>query len=203
MNPQLDQKLGWVRGQKKEPIGATEPFVANMHEARHGWIKFAKGDGEGVRHHTMLVMECPQLPPCPVCGDTADEHSDKRCDWRPVVYLPLRSVADAGDVVCFTGTGKGARKAVAQLCGVYARPGADRQGKDPVILLESRSFENNSGGTTTWPIFKLVGWDYFVPGQAAPPVQPVAVPLAPPTKPGAKALPKRGELDDMGDEVPF
>jgi hypothetical protein len=85
---------------------------SNMHEARHGWIKFAKGDGEGVERHTMLIMECPELPPCPACGNIVDEHDDKRCDWRPVVYLPLRSVTDPDDVV---GTGKGARRAVAQL----------------------------------------------------------------------------------------
>ena len=60
----------------------------------------------------MLIMECPELPPCPACGNIVDEHDDKRCDWRPVVYLPLRSVTDPDDVV---GTGKGARRAVAQL----------------------------------------------------------------------------------------
>src|SRR5262245_66112750 len=41
----VDQEHGWVRGQEKEPIGATEAFVAKMHEARHGHIKFAKSDG--------------------------------------------------------------------------------------------------------------------------------------------------------------
>src|SRR5262249_60645577 len=34
------------------------------------------------------------------CGNIVDEHDDKRCDWRPVVYLPLRSVTDPDDVVC-------------------------------------------------------------------------------------------------------
>ena len=196
----LDQKKGWVRGQKKEPIGATEAFVANMREARHGWIKFAKGDGEGVERRTALIIERPELPPCPACGDTTDEHDDKRCDWRPAVYLPLRSVTDPADVACFSGSGKGARKAVAQLCGICARPGSDRQGKDPVLLLESRSFENTSGGTTTWPILKKIDWEFFVPGQPAPPVTPIAVPIAPPTKAAAKALPKRGDMDD---EIPF
>jgi hypothetical protein len=161
----LDQERGWTRGQKKESISATEAFVANMHEARHGWIKFAKGDGEGVARRTELILERPELPPCPACGDIADEHDDKRCEWRPTVYLPLRSVTDPSDVVCFTGTGKGARKAVAQLCRTYARPGADRKGKSPAITLSTWSFDNKSGGTTTWPVFKLIGWEFFVPGQ--------------------------------------
>ena len=48
----IDPEHGWVRGREKEPIGATEAFVANMHEARHGHIKFAKSDGESVEHRT-------------------------------------------------------------------------------------------------------------------------------------------------------
>ena len=196
----IDQEHGaWVRGQKKEPIGATEAFVANMQEARHGYIKFAKGDGEGVGRQTMLIMECPELPPCPACGNVVDKHDDKRCDWRSVVYLPLGSVADPDDVVCFTGTGKGARRAVAQLCRIYAREGADRQGKSPAITLNTWSFENKSGRKTTWPDFKLVGWQFFTPGVPAPPVAPIAVPIAP-TAAAAKAEPRDGDMDD---EIPF
>ena len=164
----IDQERGWIRGQKKEAIGATDAFVANLQEARHGHIKFAKGDGEGVERHTMLIMDCPELPPCPACGSLVDEHDDKRCDWRPIVYLPLRSVTDPDDVVCFTGTGKGARRAVAQLCRVYAREGVERQGKSPAIMLKTWSFDNKAGGRTTWPDFKIVGWDFFTPGVAMP-----------------------------------
>jgi hypothetical protein len=194
----IDQEHGWVRGREKEPIGATEAVVANMHEARHGWINFAKGDGEGVERHTKLIMECPELPPCPGCGNIIDEHDDKRCDWRPVVYLPLRSVTDPDDVVCFTGTGKGARRAVAQLCRVYAR--ADRQGKSPAITLNTWSFDNKSGGTTTWPVFKLIGWEFFTPGVPAPQPQPIAIPIPQPSSP---APARKGAVGDLDDEVPF
>ena len=184
----VDQEHGWVRGREKKPIGATEAFVAKMHEARHGHIKFAKSDGESVEHRTALIMDRPELPPCPACGNIANEHDDKRCDWRPGVYLPLRSVTDPSDVLCFTGNGLGARRAVAQLCRIYAREGPDRQGKSPTILLETRSFKNNAGGTTTWPVFKLIGWDYFTPGVPAPQPRPVAVPIAPPSpRPRANA----------------
>jgi hypothetical protein len=197
----------WVRGQKKEPIGTTEPFVANVHEARHGWITFAKGDGERVERHTILIMECPELPPCPACGNIVDEHDDKRCDCRPVVYLLLRSVADPDDVVCFTGTGNGARRAVAKLCRVYAREGPDRQGKSPAITLNTWSFDNKSGGKTTWPDFKNIGWEFFTPGVPAPEPKLVAVPIAPPTKPAAAKLAtparKRGDLGDLDDEIAF
>jgi hypothetical protein len=192
---------GGNRGQEKTPIGATEAFVANMPEARHGHIKFAKGDGEGTEHRTALIMECPELPPCPGCGNIVDEHDDKRCDWRPVVYLPLRSVTDPDDVLCFTGTGKGARRAVAKLCRIYSRPGSDRQGKSPVILLESRSFPNKNGGTTTWPVFKLIGWEFFTPGVSAPQPQPIAIPIPQPSSPAPAR--KRAVGGDLDDEIPF
>ena len=83
--------------------------------------------------------------------------------------------------MCFTGNGLGARRAVAQLCRIYAREGADHQGKSPTILLETRSFKNNAGGTTTWPVFKLIGWEYFTAGVPAP-------------------QPRQGDMDD---EIPF
>jgi hypothetical protein len=208
----LDQdRQEFLRGQQKEPIGVTEAFVADMHQARHGSIKF-KGDGGGVERHTVLIIECPELPACPACGNIVEEHDDKRCDWRSIVYLPLRSVTDPDDVVCFTGTGKGARRAVANLCRVYARAGADRKGKSPVITLNTFEFENKAGGRTTWPDFKLIGWDFFTPGVPAPEAKPVAVPITPPppssggapampvAPKAAKALPKR---DDLDDEIPF
>jgi hypothetical protein len=147
----LDQTLGWIRGQEKKSIGATEMFVAAVHDARHGYIKYAKSDGESIERETVFVWECPVLPSCRACGRTANEHkdNDKRCAWKPVVYLPLRSITDSDDVnLCFTGNGKGARKALAKLCGVYSRRGADRQGKSPVLALNSRSFTNDSGGTS-------------------------------------------------------
>ena len=198
----IDQEHhGWVRGREKEPIGATEAFVAKMHEARHGHIKFPKNDGESVEHRTELIMERPELPPCPACGNIIDNHDDRRCDWRPVVYLPLRSVTDPDDVVCFTGTGKGARRAVAQLCRVYAREGADRQGKSPAITLNTWSFDNKSGGTTTWPVFKLIGWEFFAPGVPAPQPQPIAIPIAPPSSPAPER--KRAVGGDLDDEIPF
>jgi hypothetical protein len=191
----VDQKEGWIRGQDKVPVGATESFVADMQQANHGWITFAK-DGETAKRDVKPVMECPILPPCPECGEIADDHNDKLCKWRPVVYLPLRSATDPSDIVCFTGGGKGARKMLGQLCGVYARPGADREGKNPTIMLTTYSFENKKhGGTTVWPDYKLIGWDYFIPGVPAPPVR-----LLPKTA-ATKALPsKRGDMDD---EIPF
>jgi hypothetical protein len=197
----IDQeKREYIRGKDKKPIGATQAWVAHIYETRHGWIKFAKSDGEDIERDIVLIRQQPQLPPCPACGDVVDEHDDKRCSWRSTVYLLLRSVTDPNDVVCFTGTGKGARVAVAELCRIYGRPGADRQGKSPVIALNTRSFENKNRSTTTWPDFKFVGWDFFVPGVSIPDVQPITVPITPATETAKALTSKRGDMDD---EIPF
>jgi hypothetical protein len=216
----LDQKLGWICGQEKRLIGATETFVAAVHDARHGWIRF----GENRERRTVLISEEPELPLCSACGGTAQEHEQgKLCDWQPVVYLPLCSATNPNDMMCFTGTGKGARKALGQLCGIYRRPGTDRQGKSPVLILNSRSFKNESGGTTAWPVFKIVDWEFFTPGVPAPEPTLVAVPIAPPSSPATPKLAGAfgssgpsvrerapalagagaGKGGDLDDEIPF
>jgi hypothetical protein len=155
-----------------------------------------------------LIREQPELPPCKACGRSARDHDEqpKRCDWRPTVYLPLRSLDDPTDAaMCFTGTGKGARVAVGELCKVYGRLGADRGGRDFVVMLETRSFPNNEGGTTVWPVFRPIGYEFFVPDTPAPAVQPVLVPIAPAANPSVAKLaaPAGTTRGDMDDEIPF
>jgi hypothetical protein len=197
----LDQKLGYVRGREKTPLDTAQGYVTNMMEAYHGYVKFAsQGSDERTEYDVRLISEQPDLWLCKSCGRSVREHDDKPkfCSWKPAVYLPLRSLADADDVVCFTGTGKGARKEVAELCKIYGRPGADRGGRDFVVMLETYSFRNSEEGTTVWPVFKVIGYEFFVPDTPAPTVQPVVVPIEPPAK--AAAGTKRGDMDD---EIPF
>lgn len=195
----LDQKVGYVRGQNKTPVDTKQGYVISMMEAGHGFVKFARGGDGRPEHDVCLIREQPELSPCKACGRSAREHDEhpKQCDWRPTVYLPLRPFGDPSDVICFTGTGKGARIAVAELCKVYGRPGADRGGRDFVIMLETRSFPNSEGGTTVWPVFRQIGVEFFVPDTPAPPTALIA---APTTASAAKALAKRGDMDD---EIPF
>jgi hypothetical protein len=197
----LDQKLGFVRGQDKTPADTAQGWVANMAQASHGFIRYARSGDDRVEHDVALIAEQPVPPLCKACGRTVREHDEapKRCDWRPVVYLPLRPLSDPSDVVCFSGSGKGARVAVADLCKIFGRPGADRKGRDLVVLLQDRSFPNTEGGTTVWPVFKPIGAEFFVPDTPAPEVRPVAVSITP----TAKALPNDNDLSDIDDEIPF
>ena len=75
--------------------------------------------------------------------------------WKKTTYLPMRCMEDDENVV-FGPFADTQRKAIRSFVGVYRR--SDRDGKDPVVLLENRSFENQSGGTTYVPTFKIVDW---------------------------------------------
>ena len=190
----LDQKLGYVRGQEKDPADTAQGWVTNMMEARHGYIRYPRSEGDKVEHDVYLICEHPEPPLCRACGYSMREHDEqpKRCEMKPVVYLPLRPLGDPDDVVCFSGNGRGARVAVAELCKIYGRPGADRGGRDFCVMLETRSFGNSEGGTTVWPVFRPIGYEFFVPDTPAPTPQPIAVSTAA----AGKALPGRKGRDD-------
>jgi hypothetical protein len=90
-------------------------------------------------------------------------------------------------------------KAIKDLIAVVRR--SERQGKEPVVLIGSRSFKNQSGGTTHVPLFTIVGWQFWY-GQPTPEVPLIAVPIAPAAP--AKALPPRksGDDNDLNDRIP-
>jgi hypothetical protein len=180
------QTGAWTRN--KEPIGATVPFICNMHEICIGWIKFVK-DGKPI-HEIGRIIDGYQRLPRAALGDTDEEdwgvnsRGEPQDPWKEVTYLPMKCLEDDEPVVYgpFSFT---ARKAVADFVAVYRR--ADRAGRFPVVRLESRSFQNKSGGITYVPELKIVGWEYWddVP---APEVQPIVPPSLPPS-PVAAARP--------------
>jgi hypothetical protein len=196
----LSQEGPYVRGPEKEEIDATALFVVNLQEARHGWINF---DGERPKRLTVYIRDNPEGIPRESCGDNDPRYWKKqgKDPWVPTVYLPMRDLSD-NSIVCFNGMGQGASKAMGELCRIYARPGADRGGKMPVLLLESFTFENRSGGTTRWPRFKIVDWQFFEPDTPAPPVELIEVSATEPPKPKAIAAPKV-RSSDMDDTIPF
>jgi hypothetical protein len=127
----LDQKLGWVRGEGKRPLDTTGAFVADMQGARRGWIKF--NESGPAERKTVRIAESPEPPRRKVCGDMNKldwpiRGGERRDPWLPVVCRCARSQIPT------------------MSCALPAP-------KDPVILPESRSFRNESGGTTAWPIF--------------------------------------------------
>jgi hypothetical protein len=192
----------WTRD--KQPIGATVPFLVNMHEIYIGWIKFIK-DSKPVHEIGRIIDGYQRLPREAL--DEADEgnwpsvHGKPQDPWKQVTYLPMRCLEDDEAVVYgpFSFT---ARKAVADFVAVYRR--ADRGGKFPVVLLESRSFQNQSGGMTYVPELKIVGWEFWEADTPAPEIPPVPPPppvaAAKPALVAPKAITARGDMDD---EIPF
>jgi hypothetical protein len=194
----LTQDGPYVRGSEKEEVGATETFVIDLLQARHGWINF---QGERPKRLTVRVAENPEGIPRASCGDNdSNRWKNGKDPWVPTIYLPMRAMADNA-IVCLNLSGQGGMKALGELCRVYARPGADRKGKMPVLVLDSFTFENRSGGTTRWPRFKIVGWEYFEPDTPAPEVEMIQVSATEPPKPKALEAPKK--RSDLDDDLPF
>jgi hypothetical protein len=193
----------WSRGSDKEPINATVPFLCNMHEIHIGWLKFVP-DSKPERKIGRIVDGYVR-PAREALDDLEEQYwpvnrrGDREDPWKRVTYLPMRCMEDGAPVVYgpFSDT---ARRAIKSFIAIYRR--SNRAGKFPVVLLETGSFPNKAGGTTFVPEFKIIGWEYWS-GQPAPEPQPVTPPPPAPAKPSVKALPKRGELSDMDDEIPF
>jgi hypothetical protein len=186
----------WSRGSDKESIGATVTFLCNMQEIHIGWIKLA-ADAKPVREIGRIIDGYQRLPrealDAPRRRDWPVVRGEPQDPWKMVTYLPMRCMED-NEAVVFGPFSETARRAVADFVSIYRR--ADRAGKFPVVLLESRNFPNKSGGTTYVPDFKIVGWEFW-DGQPAPEVQPVAAL----PRPAQKAITARD--DDLDDKIPF
>ena len=133
-----------------------------------------------------------------------NKQGTKREDpWKKTTYLRMRNMEDDG-LVIFGPFADTQRAAIKKFVAIVRR--VDREGKQPVVLLESRSFKNQAGGLTYVPDFKIVGWKDWEPDTPALPLTPIAVPITPPAKapPPKLAAPARKRSDpDMDDEIPF
>jgi hypothetical protein len=192
----------WMR--RKELISTTTRFLCNMREIALGWVKFV--DGKVQDRMTGFLIDGYERPPREALDDYEERHwpfnrQGKREDpWKKTTYLPMRCVEDDENVV-FGPFADTQRKAIRQFIAIYRR--TERDGRVPVVLLENRSFPNNSGGTTYVPTFKIIGWEYWN-GVPPPELQPVKVPAAPAAKPVlTKPAAAADRRDDMDDEIPF
>ena len=213
----LDYRTGkWTRGESKDPIGATESFITNPNEIIDGWLKFV--DGKRVDQALVRIADGimpktrEELPDQDERRWPTGRDGKRRDPWQRALYLPMKG-AD-GEVCAFSATGGGAIEEVADFVTMYRA--TDRDGKLPVALLASRSYEHKEFGYAIYvPVLRLVGWDFWEPGQPVTPVRPIAVPIASPAEPTTKATakpiakaaaktpPERGGSGDMDDEIPF
>lgn len=209
---QLNGQTGaWSRGFDKEPIGATTSFLCNMNELHVGWIKMV--DGKTDDRRIGRVFDGYQRPPRETLGDLDERRwpfnrkGEREDPWKEAIYLPMRCLDD-GESVVFAPLNMTGRRELAKFIKVYCR--ANRKGRYPVVSLETRSFENQSGGQTYVPVFRILGWEFW-DGEPAPTPAPVQVPIAPAAAaPPQKALaapdktrPDDDSFSDTDDEILF
>jgi hypothetical protein len=190
----------WSRN--REPIDPDERYLSNMRGVALGWVKLA--DNKVVDRRTGLLITGYQRPDRDQLDD-ADQRSwprnrrgEAEDPWRKVIYLPLRAM-QSGENLVFSPFATTQRDAITSFIGLYHR--SARGGMDPVVQLESRSFINQSGGTTFVPMFRIVDWGHW-DDAPAPEVQPVPIPPEQPAeKPAARLAAPRH--DESEEDIPF
>jgi hypothetical protein len=201
----------WKRGKDKDEINAEKPFLCSVYGLVVGRIK-RDSDGKILDRRLGYVRNGYQPEPREALGDMNERYwllsrdGKRRIDpWRKITYLPMRD--QEGNDVVYGAESDTARRAIAQFVRVVRR--SDRSGREPKVLLKSRSFVNQSGGITYVPDLEICGWESW-DGGPEPEVPPIAVPILLPAKTAtpAKALPKRDDLDaaddnDLDDSIPF
>jgi hypothetical protein len=185
-------------------------FIVNPNEMVDRWVKYV--NGELVQQAIYRIADGEMAPKREELDDIDwKERRLKRDPWQREVYLPMKDID--GEIVAFKATGGSAIGEIGELVGMYGS--ANRKGLVPAVEIESGSFESQHGNTVHYPVFRLVGWKLW-DGEPLPPVQPVAVPVAPPGRPTpalakpmpsappppiAIAAPDKG--GDLNDEIPF
>ena len=88
-----------------------------------------------------------------------DDNSRLTDPWQRVVYLVMRDMSN-DEVVTFTSTSDGGRKAVAKLADRFDRLRHKHPAKMPVVNLRE-GYPHKKYGRILKPKFLLVGWDFW------------------------------------------
>jgi hypothetical protein len=192
-------------GREKHPVGATVAFHVHVDGMAIGHVKIV--DKKIVDREIGLVADGYIRKPREELDDYdmrrwPRDRGEPQDPWRPTTCLPMRNM-ESGEMVIYGPIAPTQLKAIKDFIAVVRR--SDRDGRDPMVLIGSRNFKNQSGGTSYVPTFTIVGWEYWN-GQPAPELPPIAVPRSTPTpaatKPKPIAAPRRG-VGDMDDDIPF
>jgi hypothetical protein len=183
-------KGDWTLGEeaKKVPEGAT--FVANLEEYYRGWVRW--WDGKPTDHLIGRVIDRHQVHAREELGDLdesqweTEPNGARRDPWARTSYLALRNVND-NEVICFTSSSEGGRRAVAKLADYFDRHRRRNKAKMPVVRLATESYQHNTYGKIWKPAFRVVDWAYWDEETAADPD-------------GALQAQNAAEMDD---EIPF
>jgi hypothetical protein len=173
-------------GEASVPLG-TE-YLAHTAAWTKCWIKFVDGEVADRKVYRVALGEKP-----PVREDLDDRNENewlKDDDGDPVdpwVYqylLPLENMK-TGEVVIFVTPSWGGRRAVADLCDIYAKRAKKTGCGQPIIKLAKTDFPSKKYGKVLRPLFEVVDWDEQ---EATGSIE---------------VIPPAASEDDYRDEIPF
>lgn len=130
----------WLLGEDAKKVPAENTFVANLEEYYRGWVRW--WDGKPTEHRIGRVADRHIVPARDTLGDLDESKWEtepnglRRDPWARTCYLAMRNVND-DEIICFTSSSDGGRKAVAKLADRYDRLRHRFKAKMPVVKLES------------------------------------------------------------------
>jgi hypothetical protein len=141
--------------------GRSARKIAFIDELACGFAKFNEDGPPDVRLGKLKFGK-DSLPKRQDLGDLNEEdweivEGKPKDRWQPIMQLSLSPLDCIGELVMFSAIGTGgARSAVADLCGIFAR--SPRHGLLPIIELRTRSYKHKKYGVVHVPVLKLVSW---------------------------------------------
>jgi hypothetical protein len=180
----------WTLGEDDREAPADARFCANLEEVYQGWVRW--WDGKPTEHLIGRIIDRHRVPPREELGDLdesaweTEPNGARRDPWAKTVYLALRNLS-SDEIICFTSSSDGGRKAVRKLADRYDRLRHRYKAKMPVVTLESESYQHKTYGKILKPKFRVVDWAFWDDETAANPD-------------GALQLQHAAEMDD---EIPF
>src|SRR5580700_1697976 len=158
-------------GEESVPLG-TE-YIAHAIGWTKCWIKFV--DDEVVDRKVYRVALGERPPEREDLDDLEKGNWPEGIDgnpsdpWSMQYLLPLERVSD-GEVVIFTTSSIGGRRAVADVCAAYAkRKGKSASCGQPIVRLGKAEMPTRKFGKVPRPVFDIVGWDEPSPDVMGPP----------------------------------
>jgi hypothetical protein len=165
-------KGDWLLGEEGKKVPADARFVANLHECYRGWVRW--WGGKPTDHLIGRVVDRHRAPPREDLGEQdeskweTEPNGARRDPWAKTCYLAMRDVSN-DEIVCFTSSSDGGRRAVAKLVDRYDRLRHKHKAKFPVVCLDSESYQHRTYGKILKPAFRIVDWAYWDDETAADP----------------------------------